>query len=154
MRPLILSVGKPSRGWPAEACNDYVRRLRRWDGLDEVWIKPERFHGDIEAVRAAEGERLRAKVGARDRLICIDERGEALTTEAFTDVIQGVRLDGTPTLIFALGGAYGHDERTRETAWRTLSLSSMVLNHEIARLVLIEQIYRAYATLNGVPYHH
>lgn len=154
MRLAILCVGKPSRGWPADAVQDYARRLRRWDGLDEAWVKPERFRGDIDAVRSAEGERLRSRVAPRDRLICIDERGEGITTEAFSDLIQASRLDGVGQLWFAIGGAYGHADQTRRAAHRTLQLSSMVLNHEVARVVLIEQIYRAYALLNGVPYHH
>jgi len=154
MRPVVLTVGKPSASWADAAVADYGKRLRRWDGLDLEHVKADRFHGDETRVKDVEAERLLARIKPRDRLIVLDERGESMRTEAFADLIQGCRLDATPRLIFALGGAYGHGAAVRARAWKTLRLSKMVLNHEVARVVLVEQIYRAYAILNGVPYHH
>lgn len=154
MRPVVLMVGKGGNAWADTAVADYARRLKRWDGLDEQHVKAERFRGDVEAVRRAEGERLLAVVKPRDRLIAMDERGKGLTSHAFSELIEDCRMQGTQRLIFAIGGAYGLHASVRERAWKTLRLSTLVLNHEVARVVLVEQIYRGYAILNGTPYHH
>lgn len=154
MRPVVLAVGKSASGWSSAAVDDYAKRLRRWDGLDLAHVKPERFHGQIDAVRDAEAGRLLGRIKPRDVVVAMDERGQAWTTEAFADFLQQHRLDGVPRVVFTIGGAYGHGAQVRARANHTLRLSTMVLNHEIARLVLVEQIYRAYAILNGVPYHH
>jgi len=154
MRPVVLTVGKGGNAWADRAVSDYARRLRRWDGLEQVSVKPEKFRGDVHAVRSAEGQRLLSAVKPRDRLVVLDERGKDLDTDEFVKLVEGCRLDGTSRLVFGIGGAYGHDPTVRDGAWRVLRLSRMVLNHEVARVVLVEQIYRAYAILHGVPYHH
>lgn len=151
---MVSTVGKAGPRWAQQAVEDYAKRVRRWDPVEPVWVKPERFRGDIDSVRNAEADRLLAGVSGRDRLVCLDERGEALSTEGFIELVQGARLDGVTRLIFAIGGAYGHSPAVRHAAGRVVRLSSLVLNHEVARVVLYEQIYRAYATLHGVPYHH
>lgn len=154
MRPVVACVGKAGHPWAEPAVADYARRLRRWDGVDPLWLKPERFTGDVEAVRSAEGARLVAAISPRDRLVVLDERGEDLDTPAFTELIQRARLDGVGRLVLAIGGAYGHAEASRRSAQRVIRLSAMVLNHEVARVVLYEQLYRAYAALHNVPYAH
>lgn len=154
MRVVVLTVGKGGNRWADEAVDDYARRLRRYDGLVERSVKPETFRGDVEAVRAKEGERLLAAVKPRDHLVVLDERGDEPTTDDFVQLVRDCRLHGTSRLVFAIGGAYGHAPETRRAAARVMRLSGLVLNHEVARVVLVEQIYRAYAILNGVPYHH
>lgn len=131
---------------------DYSRRLRRHGGVEEEAVRAETFRGDVDAVREAESQRLLARVGPRDLLVVLDERGESLDTEAFASMVDGARQRGT--LIFALGGAYGHAEPTRSAAHRVVRLSDLVLNHEVARVVLYEQLYRALTLLSGAPYHH
>jgi 23S rRNA (pseudouridine1915-N3)-methyltransferase len=155
MKIRVLTVGKGSEAWADRAVADYARRLKRWVRLDAVAVKPARFRGDVEAVRAAEAERLLGRLAAHDRLVCLDERGEALDTDSFVELVDTARHDpGTGRLVFALGGAYGHGPEVRQRAWRTVRLSRLVLNHEVARVVLYEQLYRAWAILQGVPYHH
>lgn len=117
-------------------------------------MKPERFKGDVDAVRRAESQRLLAKVEPRDRLVVLDERGRDPSTQEFAALLEGCRNDGTHRIVFALGGAYGHDALLRDRAWRVIRLSSMVLNHEVARVVLFEQLYRCCDLLEGGPYHH
>ena len=146
----VLIVGRPKAAWAQVAVDDYRQRIARMGGVEEVVVKPERFVGDVDAVRRAEGERLRAQ--ARGRLICVDERGDAVDTHAFAERLDRGRQLGPVS--FAIGGAYGHDAATRASAWWTVRLSDLVLNHEIARLVLYEQLYRALTLLEGVPYHH
>lgn len=150
----MLVVGKGGNAWADAAVSDYARRMRRWGGVEQLSVKPERFRGDVDAVRAVEGQRLLAKIKPRDRLIALDERGDSPSTEDLLQLVRACRLDGTARLVFAIGGAYGHDPSVRKAAWKVVSLSSFVLNHEVARVVLYEQLYRVNATIAGVPYHH
>lgn len=148
----VLIVGKPKVSWAREAVTDYTRRLARLGGVDERHLKHETFRGDVEAVREAEGKRLLAAVKPRDRLVALDERGEDLTTEQFSALVEKGTRSGR--LVFAIGGAYGLSPEVREQSWRVVRLSSLVLNHELARVVLYEQLYRAMTLLDNVPYHH
>lgn len=153
MKLRLVGIGKGGPAWADAAVADYATRLRRFGGLEELELKPEPFRGDVEAVRAAEAERLLARIGPRDRLVALDERGEDLDTEAFARLVEtGLGAEGA--LWFALGGPYGHGPEVRRRAWRTVRLSSLVLNHQLARVVVVEQIYRAFTLLRGMPYHH
>ena len=73
---------------------------------------------------------------------------------SFTNLIQGARMAGAGRLVFAIGGAYGLSEQVRSRAWRVIRLSSLVMAHDVARVVLYEQLYRATTQIEGIPYHH
>lgn len=148
----VLTVGRSRCDWADAAVADYGRRLRRHGGVDEEPVKAETFRGDVSAVRDAEGGRLLARMGPRDQLVVLDERGAALDSEAFAALVDEGRQRGT--VVFALGGAYGHASATRDAAWKVVRLSDLVMNHEVARVVLFEQLYRAMMLLSGAPYHH
>ncbi len=151
-RFVLLTVGRSRAGWATEAITEWSKRLRRAGGFEEIAVATEPFRGDDDAVRDAEGTRLLAKVGARDRLIALDERGDRLDTPAFASLVDKARESGR--VVFAIGGPYGHSAAVRTAAWRTVRLSDLVLNHELARVVLVEQLYRAITLLEGGPYHH
>jgi 23S rRNA (pseudouridine1915-N3)-methyltransferase len=149
----LVVVGRGGVAWADAAVDDWARRLKRYGGIEETQIRPELFRGDIEAVRDAEAKRVLAEVSPRDRLVALDERGERLDTHQFASLVeQGMGAGGS--LVLAIGGPYGHGPAVRAAAWRTLRLSDMVLNHEVARVVLYEQLYRAHTVLRGEPYHH
>lgn len=153
MKVLLLRVGRGRTAWADDAVQDFARRLGRL-GFEEQRLEPEPFRGDVEAVRDAEAARLLATLGSGDRLIALDERGELPTSEAFAGWIDEASRASTRRLVFALGGPYGHGALVRQRAWRVLALSKMVLNHELARAVLVEQLYRASTLLWGGSYHH
>jgi len=150
----VVIVGRAGCVWSDKAVAEYTKRLRRYGGVEESFVKAESFRGDVDRVRSKEGERLLKHVGPRDRLVVLDERGLALDTHQFTKMVDSCRQGGVPNLIFAVGGPYGHDPILRQKAWKVVRLSSMVLNHDVARVVLYEQLYRAMAILHNVPYHH
>jgi 23S rRNA (pseudouridine1915-N3)-methyltransferase len=145
-------VGKSRCGWAEDAVAEYTKRLKRHGKLEERIVKPEKFRGDVDAVRAAEGERLLKIVGPREQLVALDERGERLDSHGFASMLDALNLEGT--VVFAIGGAYGLAPDVRTQATRTVRLSDLVLNHEIARAVLYEQLYRAVTINAGIPYHH
>lgn len=150
-RFVVWVVGKPKVGWAQSAVDDYTHRMRRHGGVEERVVASELFRGDVEAVRTAESARLLGQI-TTGRLVVLDERGVDLDTRGFVGLVDAGRQAGT--LHFALGGAYGHSAALRDGAWRVARLSSLVLNHELARVVLYEQLYRAMTLIDGVPYHH
>lgn len=152
MKFRVLTVGRSRCRWANEAVADYTKRLRRHGGVEERALKQEPFRGNPDAVRVAEAARVAAALGAQDRLVVLDERGARLDTEGFAALVDEGRQAGNVT--FALGGPYGHDADLRDRAWRVVRLSDLVLNHEVARVLLYEQLYRAMTLLAGVPYHH
>jgi 23S rRNA (pseudouridine1915-N3)-methyltransferase len=154
VRVAVLVVGgKAGTAWADVACADYGKRVKRWVKLEELAVRSEPFRGDVDVVRRVEGERLLKHVGPRDRLIVLDERGADLDTPGLRAAVDSARLESFG-LCFAIGGAYGHDPATRAAAWKVVRLSACVLNHEVARVILYEQLYRVYAEIAGVPYAH
>ena len=145
----VVVVGRSRVGWANEAVGEWTKRLRRLGGVGEQVVRSEPFRGDADRVRRCEGERLLRTLSPRDRLVVLDERGETLDSAAFAKLVDQGRQAGT--VVFALGGAYGHDEQVRRSAWRVVRLSSMVLNHEVARVVLYEQLYRAMTLCRAFP---
>ena len=152
MKVASVWVGKGRVQWADAAHHEYAGdpQIR----FREITLKPTPFHGDIEAVRNDEAARILAKLGDGDRLIALDERGIALDSHGFAGLIDSAAKAGTKRLVFAIGGPYGHGPAVRDRAWKTLQLSSLVLNHSLARVVLSEQLYRASTLLWGGQYHH
>jgi len=104
--------------------------------------------------REAEAKALLAKLGARDAgLVAMEEGGRGLDSAGFARMLAERRQEGMAELVFALGGPDGHGKAIRERAMLSLSLSPMTLPHGLARVVLVEQIYRALTLLTGHPYH-
>jgi 23S rRNA (pseudouridine1915-N3)-methyltransferase len=97
---------------------------------------------------------VRALVPARGWLIAFDERGEALDSISFSGLLSKSADEGVTTLVLAIGGPYGHADGLRAEARRLVRLSDLVLNHEVARVVALEQVYRACTIRAGEPYHH
>lgn len=148
----VIVIGRGAAAWADEAVADWTQRIRRQGGVEQTELAPEPFRGDVDAVRRRESERLLAAVGPRDKLVVLDERGERLDTAGFSALVEQGMQRGR--VVFALGGPYGHADAARSAAWRVVRLSDLVLNHEVARVVLYEQLYRALSVLEGSPYHH
>ena len=83
----------------------------------------------------------------------LDERGEALSSEGWAKLLDHCRNDGVNQLVVAIGGASGHLPKVRDKAWKKVQLAPCVLNHQVARVVALEQLYRAWTILHGEPYH-
>lgn len=153
MRVVVARVGKGRNRWADQAAQDYLGRLRELK-VEEVLLRPAVFRGDEAAVRAEESARVRELLRAGDRLVVLDERGELPTSEEFSGWIGAAASAGTSRMVFAIGGPYGHDPALRAEAWRVLAVGRWVTNHELARVVLAEQLYRASTLLWGGSYHH
>lgn len=149
MRYRIVAVGALKRGFAADGCRHYLDRLGR---LAEVEVREVReARGDPQRVREREGEALLAAVDGR--LVALDERGAALRSEALAERLSELELRGISRLCLLIGGAEGLSERVRQRADEMWRLSDLTLPHELARLLLLEQLYRAETIRSGHPYH-
>lgn len=154
MKAVVLRVGKGRTRWSDAAVEDYGRRFRNRLPLEEVLVKPEVHRGDVLATRDAEAARLLARLKPGDRFVALDERGDAVTTETFTGWLDDAARAGVGRVVFAIGGPFGHGAAVRAEADHVLAFGRMVVNHELARVLLVEQLYRASTLMWGGRYHH
>lgn len=150
MRLTFLSVGKERSGLFLPGVEEYSARLQRAHKVQLVEL-PESRHSGAQA-KEDEGERLLAKLSPRDVLVALDERGKHLSSVDFAKWL-GKQQDSSRDVAFVIGGDEGLSDAVRAKAGLVLSLSAMTLPHRLARLVLLEQVYRAFSILRGEPYH-
>ncbi|MDR2694905.1 MAG: 23S rRNA (pseudouridine(1915)-N(3))-methyltransferase RlmH [Deltaproteobacteria bacterium] len=150
----IIAVGAlRAPHWKAAAAH-YLERLQHWRHILEHVVKDaDAGLPESERVRQ-EGQRLLQAVRADDYLVCLDERGTSLSSRAFAAFLDEASANASRTPCFVLGGPFGLAGAVRARAGFVLSLGPMTLPHELARVVLLEQLYRAEAILRKTPYHH
>ena len=135
----ILAIGKLKRAWVAEGVAFYRKRL---PGLEVVELK--------DSTPAKEAEAIRAARKPAERLVLLSEEGQQLNSVALAELLGGWASE---RLALVIGGADGHDPSLKQQADALLSLSALTFPHELARLMLVEQLYRASTILQGGPYH-
>ena len=150
MRIIIAVVGKPKNDAIGAAIRDYEERAKRYWPLRVVEVKDEPVHA-ARLARQREGERLAAAIGSAQVVAC-EVGGKRLDSPQFADWVQK-RREAALDIAFVIGGAFGLGEEIARRAQFTLSFSPWTLPHELARLVLAEQLYRAGTILRGEPYH-
>jgi len=152
MKIIVAAVGRPRNAALAAAIGEYEKRASRYWTLDVREVREENARNATpDQVREKEGERLAGRVAGADLVAC-DERGTAMSSSAFATFLKKAREDARD-LAFAIGGAYGLSESLCDRARTRLALAPWTLPHELARLVLAEQLYRAGTILRGEPYH-
>jgi len=152
MRWGLLCVGRLRAPGLAEAIAPYLTRLSGSAPLEVVEVRAGAAHG--RSAMDAEGERLLARVGARDRLVALDVGGRRDDTDALARRVAAWRASVAGRLWLAIGGADGLAPAVVARTDERLSLSPLTLPHELARLVVVEQLYRCHCLLTGHPYHH
>ena len=153
----LRATGAAGAAGAAGLARDYAERLGHYASLDLVEVKAARGGRGAEIDRAVEeeGARLLAAFRPDDRVVLFDERGRELSSRGLADFLaEAERTGGPRRFVFLVGGAWGVSRAVRDRAERTLSLSKMTLPHELARVVALEQLYRAFTILRGEPYHH
>jgi 23S rRNA (pseudouridine1915-N3)-methyltransferase len=147
----LVVVGRPKAGGMAEAIAEYERRAARYWPLDVHEVRAEGGREDErDELLRREGERLLAR--ATGVVVACDERGATFTSVAFAQWLQQER-ESARDVSFVIGGAWGLGPAVRARAGRLLSLAPWTLPHDLARLVLAEQLYRAGTIARGEPYH-
>jgi 23S rRNA (pseudouridine1915-N3)-methyltransferase len=154
VRVTILSVGHKMPAWIQDGFHEYVRRMPPEIRVELTELKPEeRGAGrSVEKARALEGERMLAALPEGATLLALDERGKAFSTQALSVMLTDWMRDGSHP-VFAIGGADGLDAAVKERADKIFSLSALTLPHGMVRVLLAEQLYRAWSILARHPYH-
>lgn len=154
MRVSLLAVGRPRHAGLAESIRDYETRAARYWPLDVIEVKEESATRGASAdhVRDREADRLIERITPEARVVACEPGGDVFDSAAFAGFLTKQR-ESAQSVAFVIGGAYGLGERIRQRATRRLSLAPWTLPHELARLVLAEQLYRAGTIVRGEPYH-
>lgn len=146
----LIAVGKKHEKWVKDGIDRYESRLRKpWD---VSWTYLSHSSLAEEAARAEESKRILDKVSNDDYLILLDERGKNLSSPELSQLLAANL--GYKQVVLVIGGAYGVDDSVRKRANTVWSLSKLVFPHQLVRLILTEQIYRAGEITNNRPYHH
>ena len=144
MRLTILAVGKVKERGIREAIDDYIARVARHFPLHEIEVR--------DAPPAELAATLEKRFPAATHVVALDAGGQTMTSEGFARWLDGRMSRGKGNVAFLIGGAEGLPEATRARADEMLSLSAMTLPHRLARLFLVEQLYRAVTILRNEPY--
>lgn len=154
-RATVLAVGS-LKGWAADGASDYLKRLRRLFSVEVVEVPEEDLSkGTREEVLAAEGAKLLRRMPAGAYVIALDrEKGEPLTSEKLARQLNSLGLSGRSHVAFVLGGPLGLSRDVLERADAVVSFGPITLPHALARVVLLEQLYRAAKINRGERYHY
>lgn len=144
----IIAVGKLKDAWMREGCAEYCKRLGMWSSVSVVEVEEYRLPDHPSPAQIAEcvekeGERILAKLpkGACTVAMCIE--GKMMSSERLAAYLQKTAVDGVSTFALVIGGSYGLSERVKASASLRLSMSPMTFPHQLARVMLLEQLYRA-----------
>jgi len=154
----IVAVGKIKERFLQQGIAEYSKRLGPYCRLEIVELKEEPFKEPLSdkerlQVVAREGERILGQLGNRSFVFALDPRGRALSSEELAEHISKLALDGTSQVEFVIGGPLGLSSAVRERADFVLSFSKFTFPHQLMRLILAEQLYRAMTIIRGEQYH-
>ena len=149
MNIVILSVGKKHEAMYEEALLEFTSRIQHYSSMEWKFIAPSQT-SDPEK----EAESILAALRPEDVLVALDERGKVLDTVKFSNFVEQQQVASVKKLVFVIGGAYGLSKKVLERSTLTFSLSALTFPHQLVRLILAEQIYRAFTVIRGEKYHH
>ena len=152
MKIVLISVGKRHDAAISVAINEYQKRLERALTVDWQFIAPSSYSEEL--ARQAESAKILGTLKDSDMVWLLDERGEQISSPALSAKLTTLKFHAVSRLVIIIGGAYGVDDSVRQRANWTWSLSKLVFPHQIVRLLLIEQLYRATEIERGSGYHH
>jgi len=151
-------VGKIREKFYAQGVNEYLKRLGPYTGIElldglEEKVSPRAGAKDIEKVLNKEGERILSLLGDHELLVVLDGQGALLGSEDLANCIEEWNMSGLSRVNLVIGGSHGLADTVKKRADRVISFSKMTFPHQMAVLILSEQIYRGFKILKGEPYH-
>ncbi|KKM11268.1 50S rRNA methyltransferase [Clostridiales bacterium PH28_bin88] len=158
MRIKLVAVGKIKERYLAAGVAEYLKRLQPFSRVEVVEVPDERLPGQPvpaleEAVKDKEGERLLAHVRDSSYTVALIPEGQMLSSEDLAALLDKLAVSGKSDLTFIIGGTLGLSQRVLQRADLLLSLSPMTFPHQMVRMILLEQLYRAFKISRGEPYH-
>lgn len=152
----IWSLGKANDNFIEEGVQYYFGKTKPWNNIELVVLQVPKKNvtTDVARTKLIEEELILKKLQSHHYLILLDERGKKLDSIQWSQQFQNLMNQGTKTLVILIGGAFGVSDAVKEKAKQTWSLSPLVFPHQMVRLIVAEQVYRAFSILNNSPYHH
>ena len=154
----IITVGKIKEKYLNDGIAEYAKRLSRYCRMEIVELKEAKLPdhaspAEEEQVKTVEGESILRSLSADSYVIALDVKGKQLSSEQLSEKIENLALEGRSTVDFIIGGSLGLSEAVRKRADFRLSFSAMTFPHQMMRVILLEQIYRAFKISRNEPYH-
>ncbi|XP_072969670.1 putative RNA methyltransferase At5g10620 [Typha angustifolia] len=151
----ILTVGKKRSQGIQLLVEEYKEKIKYYCSIEDILIRSNpKITSDVKAQIEAEDTVMMQQIKPEDLVVMLDENGKDIVSEQMADLVGDAGSTGSSRITFCIGGPYGHGSQVRERADVTIRLSSMVLNHQVALVVLLEQLYRAWTIIKGQKYHH
>ena len=156
MKVRFIWVGKNSEDWLQEGVDEYLKRLKHYVSLSvEIIPAPKNMpKNDVDKWKEMEGDAILSKIASSDEVYLLDERGQGYSSEELSEFLQKKMSASVKNLVIVIGGAYGFSEKIYKRANGMISFSKLTFSHQMIRLLLCEQVYRAFTILRGEAYHH
>ncbi len=158
MKIKVVTVGKLKEKYLKDGIAEYSKRISRFAKLEMIELADEKTpdkasESENQKILEIEGQRILSKVGDRDFVIVLAIEGKTLSSEEFSKQLEEASIKGFSTLTFIIGGSLGLAQDVKNRANLSVSFGRLTLPHQLMRLVLVEQIYRAFTIQQGSPYH-
>lgn len=154
MKVVVMSVGRVRQQFVLQGEAEYLQRIRgsfQVELLELGMESPESMSpGEVQS---REGDEILKRAKGFDYLVVLDERGKTLSSKQMSEFVQARMNSGIKSVCFVIGGAFGVSEKVRQEADTVLSLSTLTFPHQLARLIVVEQLYRTHTLIKGVSYH-
>jgi 23S rRNA (pseudouridine1915-N3)-methyltransferase len=147
MKIVIMSVGKEKEELSHDLVRHFELRILRYCPLEWIFIPH-------DVTKEKEGEKIIGHIKKDDYIVLLDEKGKDMKSEGLADLVGNRMVDSVRRMVFIIGGAYGASKALTERSNHIWKLSSLVFPHMLVRVILVEQLYRAFTIINGEKYHH
>lgn len=154
----IICLGKIKEASMTNLINEYKKRISKYANIDIIELPDEPLPSnpsekEVLNIKHIEAEKIKNKLGSSDYVICLDQYGKSLSSEEFADKLQNITVQGFSTIAFIIGGTTGLDKELVANSNLSLSFSKLTFPHQLIRLFLTEQIFRAFKIQNNERYH-
>ena len=158
MKIKLVTVGKLKEKYLKDGIAEYSKRISRFAAVEMIELADEKTpdrasDSENQKILELEGNRILSKIGDREFVIVLAIEGKTLSSEEFSSQLEQASINGSSTLTFVIGGSLGLSKEVKKRANLSVSFGRLTLPHQLMRLVLIEQIYRAFTIQQGSPYH-
>ncbi len=158
MKLRVICVGRLKEKFYTDAVNEFKKRLSRFAEVEIVELADEKApeklsDAELEQIKLAEGRRILAKLADGETVVALDIRGVQLSSTELAEKLKSLMLEGKSRIAFIIGGSNGLSGEVLSRADLKLSFSKMTFSHQIFRIMLMEQLYRAFKIINNEPYH-
>ena len=156
MKIELAVIGKTSIVYLKQGIDEYIKRLKHYVPFEIKYIDDIKNTKNIseDQQKRTEGAKILSLLDKSDFVVLLDEHGKEYTSMQYSSYIQKRMLSGAKKVVFVIGGPYGFSQEVYDRANDKISFSKMTFNHEMIRLIFMEQLYRAYTIINHEPYHH